>query len=155
MLTALAKRLTLGGGPRSPERLRYHTLSTSPDSRRSSMVLLSETPPLSQSGLLEPGVPHSSSERKVEWVHFILGACVLTPWNGTLYIVEAHARRHSSTLVAVLVTATPYFLARLQGSPFRSTFSFYLSITMCISNLGFLLHAVITAKSVCHFLLPG
>jgi equilibrative nucleoside transporter 1/2/3 len=154
MLAALAKRLVPGGGPRSPERLRYHTLSSSPDSRRSSMVLLSETP-LSQSGLLEPGVPHSSSERKIEFVHFILGACVLIPWNGTLHIAEAHTRRHSSNLAIVLITATPYFLARLQDSPFRSTFSFYLSITMCISNFGFLLHAVITAKSVRHFLPPA
>jgi hypothetical protein len=87
MLAALAKRLDPGGGPRSPERLRYHTLTASPDSRRSSMVMLSETPALIQPGLLEPGVPHNSSERNVEFVHFILGACVLIPWNGMMHIV--------------------------------------------------------------------
>lgn len=49
---------------------------------------------------------------------------------------------------AAVITATPYFLSRLEGSPLKSTFSSYLSAAFMISNLPFLAHATATAKQV-------
>lgn len=47
-----------------------------------------------------------------------------------------------------MITATPYFLARLSGSPFKSTFSSYLTTTFTLANFGFLAHATMTSKQV-------
>lgn len=49
---------------------------------------------------------------------------------------------------AVMITATPYFLARLSGSHYRGTFSSYLSTSCTASNFVFLAHATITSKKV-------
>ncbi|TDL29058.1 hypothetical protein BD410DRAFT_757726 [Rickenella mellea] len=70
---------------------------------------------------------NESIDATVRWIHFILGCSVLLPWNA-------------------MITATPYFLSRLAGSPLKNTFSSYLSITFTASNFGFLAHATITAK---------
>ncbi|KAI5122120.1 hypothetical protein M0805_000768 [Coniferiporia weirii] len=66
-------------------------------------------------------------DNRIRWIHFIFGCAVLLPWN-------------------VLITATPYFLLRLAGTPLESTFSSYLSITFTIANFVFLAHATITSK---------
>ncbi|EJD00821.1 uncharacterized protein FOMMEDRAFT_125285 [Fomitiporia mediterranea MF3/22] len=64
---------------------------------------------------------------RIRWVHFIFGCAVLLPWNA-------------------LITATPYFLSRLSGSPMKSSFSSYLSITFTLANFCFLAHATVTSK---------
>ncbi|KAI0092464.1 nucleoside transporter-domain-containing protein [Irpex rosettiformis] len=66
-------------------------------------------------------------DRRIYWIHVILGSAVLLPWN-------------------VLITATPYFLARLEGSALKSTFSSYLSTTFTAANFGFLAHATSTSN---------
>ncbi|KAI0080672.1 hypothetical protein K474DRAFT_1589283 [Panus rudis PR-1116 ss-1] len=64
---------------------------------------------------------------RIRWVHFILGCAVLLPWN-------------------VLITASPFFLARLEGSPFKGTFNSYLSTSFTVSNFVFLAHATVSSK---------
>ncbi|KAI0347455.1 hypothetical protein BDW22DRAFT_1368089 [Trametopsis cervina] len=66
-------------------------------------------------------------DRRVYWIHVILGSAILLPWNA-------------------LITATPYFLARLTGSVLKSTFSSYLSTTFTVANFGFLAHATSTSQ---------
>ncbi|KAF7432835.1 hypothetical protein PC9H_004778 [Pleurotus ostreatus] len=83
---------------------------------------------LQESDILQPPQdPHA--EARIGWIHFILGAVILLPWN-------------------VMITATPYFLARLSGSHYRGTFSSYLSTSCTASNFVFLAHATITSKKV-------
>lgn len=71
--------------------------------------------------------PPAEAGGRIRWIHFVLGCAVLLPWNA-------------------VITATPYFLSRLEGSPLKSTFSSYLSAAFMISNLPFLAHATATAK---------
>ncbi|KAG6875395.1 hypothetical protein C0992_004014 [Termitomyces sp. T32_za158] len=66
-------------------------------------------------------------DTQVWWIHFILGCCVLLPWN-------------------VMITATPYFLSRLNGSPLKRVFSSYLSVTFTAANFLFLAHATAVSK---------
>lgn len=47
-----------------------------------------------------------------------------------------------------MITATPYFLSRLEGSSVKGTFSSYLSTAFTIPNLLFLAHATATSKKV-------
>jgi len=47
-----------------------------------------------------------------------------------------------------MITATPYFLSRLAGSPLRSTFTSYMATSFTITNLLFLGHATVTTKKV-------
>ncbi|PCH41327.1 hypothetical protein WOLCODRAFT_162995 [Wolfiporia cocos MD-104 SS10] len=77
-----------------------------------------------------PSVPQVQNSR-IRWIHFVLGCAVLLPWN-------------------VMITATPYFLSRLDGSPFRSSFSSYMSTTFTIVNFGVLAHATATSKQSLH-----
>lgn len=49
---------------------------------------------------------------------------------------------------AVVITATPFFLKRLQGSGSEHTFSSYLSTTFTATNFIFLGHATVTSKHV-------
>ncbi|THH03665.1 hypothetical protein EW145_g6110 [Phellinidium pouzarii] len=74
-------------------------------------------------------------DNRIRWVHFVFGCAVLLPWNA-------------------LITATPYFLSRLSGTPLKSTFSSYLSITFTVANFSFLAHATLTSKQV-HAVLVG
>ncbi|PSR73483.1 hypothetical protein PHLCEN_2v10775 [Hermanssonia centrifuga] len=67
----------------------------------------------------------ASHDRRIGWIHFILGSAILLPWNA-------------------LITATPYFLSRVEGSPLKSTFSSYLSTTFTFANFAFLAHATAT-----------
>ncbi|RDB20451.1 Equilibrative nucleoside transporter 1 [Hypsizygus marmoreus] len=66
-------------------------------------------------------------DSSVRWIHFVLGCSVLLPWN-------------------VIITATPFFLSRLGGSPLRQTFSSYLSTSFTASNFLFLAHATAVSK---------
>ena len=47
-----------------------------------------------------------------------------------------------------LITATPYFQARVAGTSLKSVFSSYLSTTFTAANFLFLAHATVTAKKV-------
>ncbi|TFY78215.1 hypothetical protein EWM64_g5798 [Hericium alpestre] len=64
---------------------------------------------------------------RIRWIHFLLGCAVLLPWN-------------------VMITATPYFISRLEGSPLRSTFSSWLSTSFTFANFFVLAYATTTAK---------
>ncbi|KAF5387810.1 hypothetical protein D9615_000092 [Tricholomella constricta] len=66
-------------------------------------------------------------DAQIRWIHFVLGCSVLLPWN-------------------VMITATPFFLSRLAGSPLKSTFSSYLSTSFTASNFLFLAHATVVSK---------
>ena len=93
----------------------------------------------------------ASHDRRIYWIHVILGSAVLLPWNGEprspLYPHSGLSRR-----CIALITATPFFLSRLEGSSLRSTFSSYLSTTFTIANFGFLAHATSTSRQVCYVL---
>ena len=47
-----------------------------------------------------------------------------------------------------MITATPYFLSRLEGSPMQRAFSSYLSTSFTFANFFFLAHATATSKKV-------
>ncbi|KAI0761722.1 nucleoside transporter-domain-containing protein [Irpex lacteus] len=66
-------------------------------------------------------------DRRIYWIHVVLGCAILLPWNA-------------------LITATPYFLSRLEGSSLKGTFSSYLSTTFTVANFGFLAHATSTSN---------
>jgi len=63
----------------------------------------------------------------IRWVYFIFGCAVLLPWNA-------------------MITATPYFLAQLEGSPLQHIFPSYMSLIFTTFNFGFLAHATATTK---------
>jgi len=69
----------------------------------------------------------ADDDRRIRWIHFVLGCAVLLPWNA-------------------MITATPYFLSRLDESSLKSSFSSYLSCAFMVPNLAFLAHATATAK---------
>ncbi|KAF8076051.1 nucleoside transporter-domain-containing protein [Lyophyllum atratum] len=71
--------------------------------------------------------PPAVVDAQIRWIYFVLGCSVLLPWN-------------------VMITATPFFLSRLVGSPLKSAFSSYLSITFTASNFIFLAHATAVSK---------
>ncbi|KAI9448341.1 nucleoside transporter-domain-containing protein [Lactarius indigo] len=77
----------------------------------------------------EPTPSGTSVDGRIQWIHFMLGAAVLLPWN-------------------VMITAEPYFISQLQRSSIRSTFGSYLATTFTLSNFLFLAHATITSKKV-------
>ncbi|KAJ7087195.1 nucleoside transporter-domain-containing protein [Mycena belliarum] len=66
-------------------------------------------------------------DSRIRWIHFVFGCAVLLPWN-------------------VMITATPFFLARLDNSPFKLSFESYLTCTFTASNFIFLARATITSK---------
>ncbi|GJE84933.1 equilibrative nucleoside transporter 1 [Phanerochaete sordida] len=83
-----------------------------------------------EEALAEGFVAHEHAvthDHRIGWIHFILGCAVLLPWNA-------------------LITASPYFLSRVAGSPLRDTFSSYLSTTFTVANFFFLAHATATEK---------
>lgn len=66
-------------------------------------------------------------DAQIRWIYFVLGRSVLLPWN-------------------VMITATPFFLSRLEGSPYSSTFSSYLSTSFTASRFIFLARATAVSK---------
>lgn len=97
----------------------YHSLPHDSDSRTSIDDLATEQL------ILHP--PSPLVDARVRWIHFIMGCAVLLPWN-------------------VIITATPFFLSRLVGSPIKSTFASYLSTSFNAANFIFLAHATATTK---------
>ncbi|KAH9050107.1 nucleoside transporter-domain-containing protein [Lactarius hengduanensis] len=77
----------------------------------------------------EPTPSDAPADGRIQWIHFMLGAAVLLPWN-------------------VMITAEPYFISQLRRSSIRSTFGSYLATTFMLSNFLFLAHATITSKKV-------
>ncbi|KZT72706.1 hypothetical protein DAEQUDRAFT_685851 [Daedalea quercina L-15889] len=71
--------------------------------------------------------PEIIVDRKIRAIYFVLGCAVLLPWNA-------------------MITATPYFMSRLDGTPLKASFSSYLSMAFMVPNLIFLAHATATAK---------
>ncbi|KAI9466711.1 nucleoside transporter-domain-containing protein [Lactarius psammicola] len=76
-----------------------------------------------------PTPSDAPADGRIQWIHFMLGAAVLLPWN-------------------VMITAEPYFISQLRRSSIRSTFGSYLATTFTFSNFLFLAHATITSKKV-------
>ncbi|KAI5832708.1 hypothetical protein K523DRAFT_344347 [Schizophyllum commune Tattone D] len=68
-------------------------------------------------------------DTKLWWINCLLGCAVLLPWNA-------------------IITATPYFLSRLEGSPLQKTFSSYLSTSFTASNFFFLACATARSKRI-------
>ncbi|KAI0796511.1 nucleoside transporter-domain-containing protein [Abortiporus biennis] len=69
----------------------------------------------------------ATADARVRWIYFVLGCAVLLPWNA-------------------LITATPFFRSRLEGSSLQSTFASYLSAAFTIANFFFLAHATVTSN---------
>ncbi|KAF7331780.1 Nucleoside transporter [Mycena kentingensis (nom. inval.)] len=63
----------------------------------------------------------------IKWIHFILGCAVLLPWN-------------------VVITAMPFFFARLGDSPLRLAFGSWLACSFTLSNFLWLGLATVTSK---------
>ncbi|KAG6919287.1 hypothetical protein DXG01_007419 [Tephrocybe rancida] len=122
--------------PRSPEAL-YHAIpqALAPEIERelpSDILELEAEDEADASDSPTPADPPAVVvDAQVRWIHFILGCCVLLPWNG---------------YIAVMITATPYFLSRLNGSPLKGIFSPYQSVTFTVSNFVFLAHATAVSK---------
>ncbi|KAH9007128.1 nucleoside transporter-domain-containing protein [Lactarius hatsudake] len=76
-----------------------------------------------------PTTSDAPVDGRIHWIHFMLGAAVLLPWN-------------------VMITAEPYFISQLRRTSVRSTFGSYLATTFTLSNFLFLAHATITSKKV-------
>lgn len=55
-----------------------------------------------------------------------------------------------------MITATPFFLSRLEGSAIQNTFSSYLSTSFTFSNFAFLAHATATSTKAgpLHYIFP-
>ncbi|KAL1743895.1 nucleoside transporter-domain-containing protein [Schizophyllum fasciatum] len=68
-------------------------------------------------------------DARLWWINCLLGCAVLLPWNA-------------------IITATPYFLSRLQGSTLQKTFSSYLSTSFTASNFFFLACATARSKRI-------
>ncbi|KAI9574504.1 nucleoside transporter-domain-containing protein [Boletus coccyginus] len=64
---------------------------------------------------------------QTKWTYFLLGCAILLPWNA-------------------LINGTSFFLSRLAGSPFYSTFSSYLSSAYTLTNVVFHFYSTITSK---------
>ncbi|KAG6831868.1 hypothetical protein H0H92_006985 [Tricholoma furcatifolium] len=116
--------------PGSPEAL-YHSIpqALAPEAEQeipSDVLELGEETALNEP-LSPTDPPEIVVDAQVRWIHFILGCCVLLPWN-------------------VTITAMPYFLSRLNGSPFKGVFGSYLSVTCTASNFVFLAHATTISK---------
>ncbi|KAH7931270.1 hypothetical protein BV22DRAFT_1101219 [Leucogyrophana mollusca] len=71
--------------------------------------------------------PESPLDRRIQCVYFMLGCAALLPWNA-------------------MITATPFFISRLTGSPLRATFSSYLSSSFTGCMLLFVARATATSK---------
>ncbi|KAG8935879.1 hypothetical protein FRC02_005878 [Tulasnella sp. 418] len=69
----------------------------------------------------------SEADESIRRAHYILGAATLLPWNA-------------------IITATPYFLSRLEGSGLKNTFGSYLSSTYNLSGFLALWYATATAN---------
>ncbi|KAJ6627477.1 nucleoside transporter-domain-containing protein [Mycena sp. CBHHK59/15] len=115
--------------PHSPDAL-YHAIPQAPVAAKP--VVLPEPDVDAEesqddASLTSDLAPNVVVDSRIQWIHFILGCAVLLPWN-------------------VMITATPFFIARLANSSFRLTFSSYLSCAFTASNFIFLARATITSR---------
>ncbi|KAJ7688385.1 nucleoside transporter-domain-containing protein [Mycena rosella] len=123
--------------PRSPEAL-YHSIPQAPvaanplvlpdpyndpEESQDDVTIASDLAPLCRLTIFRDVVVDS----RIRWIHFVLGCAVLLPWN-------------------VMITATPFFLARVANSPLRLSFASYLTCAFTASNFIFLARATITSK---------
>lgn len=84
---------------------------------------------------------------RLKWAFLALGAASYLSWNGKSFLPTDVTRMNLPDVA--MITATPYFLARLTGSPaLQETFSSYMSLTFNMLNLFALIHATATAKQV-------
>ncbi|KAF8665567.1 hypothetical protein AX16_000026 [Volvariella volvacea WC 439] len=117
--------------PSSPEAL-YHALAQSPNPNASDVQIDlagdGDVDDPEHDPVLAPAdVPQVVVDKNIKLIHFILGCAVLLPWN-------------------VMITAIPFFLKRVEGSPLRAGCSSYIAITFTLSNFSFLAHATATSK---------
>jgi solute carrier family 29 (equilibrative nucleoside transporter), member 1/2/3 len=98
----------------------------------------------------EPVGPASAEivNAQIRWIHFVLGCAVLLPWNGAYSLFSLSKAHFLTSCFAALITAVPYFLSRVEGSPLRATFSSYLSFSFTGPSLIFVAHAAATSKQV-------
>ncbi|KAG2013366.1 nucleoside transporter [Coprinopsis cinerea AmutBmut pab1-1] len=106
--------------PDSPKAL-YHSIPQAPEPSTSQIDLAASEEEIPQD------LPAELVDGRTKSIIFILGCAVLLPWN-------------------VIITAMPYFLSRLEGSSFKSSFSSYATTIFTFSNLAFLAHATLTSK---------
>ncbi|KIM45965.1 hypothetical protein M413DRAFT_298833 [Hebeloma cylindrosporum] len=108
----------------SPSAL-YHVLPNQDDLVNASQIELDGD---SEEATVPTDPPPQLVDSRIRWIHFILGCSVLLPWN-------------------VVITAMPFFLSRLSGSPYRSTFASYLTTSFTAANFIFLAHATANSKN--------
>ncbi|KAF8974277.1 nucleoside transporter-domain-containing protein [Flammula alnicola] len=111
----------------SPEAL-YHAFPQPDNTVNASQIELDVDGEAAEPVLPATDLPTFLVDSRIRWIHFILGCAVLLPWN-------------------VVITAMPFFLARLSTSPLRSTFASYLTTSFTASNFIFLAHATATSKT--------
>ena len=83
----------------------------------------------------------------IRLVHFVFGCAVLLPWN-CLWLQNYLCGNRCSLSSTAMITATPYFLAQLEGSSLQHVFPSYLSLIFTMSNFLFLAYATATARQV-------
>ena len=121
--------------PLSTERRPGHSLERSEGRRRSTSINRRSTASIE--------IP---LDTRVGRVFFAMGSAVLLPWNGESTrapMLQASAL----TWTLALITATPYFLSRLDGTPYKTTFNSYLSVTFTATNFIFLAHATFQSSN--------
>ncbi|KAF8132027.1 nucleoside transporter-domain-containing protein [Boletus edulis] len=72
-------------------------------------------------------IEHIPAAARTRWTYFLLGCAILLPFNA-------------------LFNATPFFLSRLAGSPFYSTFTSYLSSVYTLTKLVCQFYCTLTSK---------
>jgi solute carrier family 29 (equilibrative nucleoside transporter), member 1/2/3 len=87
-------------------------------------------------------------DRRIRWINFMFGSAVLLPWNGAIPLIYAGIQLLNLSR-PVLITATPFFLSRLTGSSYKSTFSSYLSSSFTAVSFIVLIYSTATSTQVC------
>jgi equilibrative nucleoside transporter 1/2/3 len=140
-----------GFGHRRPstDNAYYHAVPQSP--LAPNPVALSESlvlDPENDDNVVEETVMAVEATPAIRWVHFIFGCAVLLPWNGTSPQNRCSMFTDQLISLTAMITATPYFLSQLEGSPLQHVFPSYMSLIFTASNFVLLAHATATAKQV-------
>ncbi|KAH7916678.1 nucleoside transporter-domain-containing protein [Hygrophoropsis aurantiaca] len=101
----------------------YRATDVQPDDT----YLWADTSPTDSDATPSLPLPEILVDKRIQTVYFMLGSAALLPWNA-------------------LITATPFFLSRLTGSPLRATFSSYMSSSYTGCMLMFIARATATSK---------
>lgn len=83
----------------------------------------------------------------ITWIYFLLGCCILLPWNGT-YPLGVILICCGLTIMPVIITAIPFFLSRLTRSSLKATFPSYLTTSFTTAGFVFLAHATAASRRV-------